>query len=87
MNTERFKTPVAVSAVDSRISRLVCTVGEASDFLFDNWPGHDCQRWTDAMNRCEEAKSGATSIDRALADFIRAVEQAGMRVDLALRRS
>ena len=85
MSTGKFQTPVAVADVNSRISHLVSTVGEAADFLFDNWPGHDSQLWTDAMNRCEAAKSGTTSIALARADFIKAVEQAGMKVGLALR--
>ena len=81
MDTKKFDTPVVIFVEREKSFILICTVTDASDFLFDNWPGNDSQAWTDAMSQCAAVGPGRGSIGDASAAFILAVETAGMRVD------
>jgi hypothetical protein len=63
---------------------LVVTVGDAADFLFDNWADHDCPEWKDAMNRCAWANHGKVSVEDARDAFFSAMKAAGIPIDPAL---
>lgn len=56
---------------------LISTMDEASSFLFDHWPGHESEAWTDAMYQC----AGVGDSANASTAFIAAVVGAGMRID------
>ncbi|WP_019170690.1 DUF982 domain-containing protein [Pseudaminobacter salicylatoxidans] len=75
MDTKSFRTPMVIYG--PRGFLLISTMDQASDFLFDNWPGNDSKAWTDAMTSC--ASDG--SADDARVAFLAAIAGAGMRVD------
>lgn len=84
MDTKKLSTPLVIFTNRLNGFRLVCTVAEASNFLFDNWADNDSEQWTDAMNQCAGVDLGMTSVDEAGLAFILAVRGAGMRVDPTL---
>ncbi|TIP35692.1 MAG: DUF982 domain-containing protein [Mesorhizobium sp.] len=77
MAGKKFRVPVVVYAGGSIGFTLIESVSQASDFLFDHWPGNDSLAWTDAMKRC--AEDGAA--DDASAAFLAALEGAGIGYD------
>lgn len=84
MDTKNLRTPVVIFTNRPHGFCLVCTVAEASDFLFDNWAENDSQQWTDAMNQCAGVDLGMTSIEDAGLAFLLAVQTAGMKIDPAI---
>ncbi|MGO4841250.1 DUF982 domain-containing protein, partial [Rhizobiaceae sp. 2RAB30] len=80
MDTKRLNTPLVIFTNRANGFSLVCTVAEASNFLFDNWSENDSEQWTDAMNQCAGVDLGITSVEDAGLSFILAVRGAGMRV-------
>jgi len=77
MTERNFKTPIVIFSNKPRGFFLISTIDDASDFLFDHWPGHDSEAWTNAMYQCAD---GGDSAD-ACAAFVAAVMGAGMRID------
>ncbi|RUV24527.1 MAG: DUF982 domain-containing protein [Mesorhizobium sp.] len=52
---------------------LIEPVAQASDFLFDHWPGNDSLAWRDAMKCC----AGDAAAEDAIVAFLTALEAAG----------
>jgi hypothetical protein len=77
MVTTKFRSPVVVYAAGPIGFTLVGSVQQASDFLFDHWPGNDSLAWTDAMKRC--ADDGG--VDDASIVFLAALTGAGIGYD------
>jgi len=77
MTERKFRTPIVIFASKPRGFFLISTMDDASDFLFDHWPGHDSEAWIDAMYECASDGEPAD----ASAAFIVAVRGAGMRID------
>ncbi|PBB78581.1 hypothetical protein CK218_24165 [Mesorhizobium sp. WSM3879] len=77
MAAKKFRVPVVVYVAGPSGFTLIESLAQASDFLFDHWPGNDSLAWTDAMKRC--AVDGAP--DDASAAFLTALEGAGISYD------
>ncbi|MDG4898674.1 DUF982 domain-containing protein [Mesorhizobium sp. WSM4976] len=77
MAGKKFRVPVVVYIAGPIGFTLIEFVPQASDFLFDHWPGNDSLAWSDAMKRC--AEDGAA--DDASAAFLIALEAAGIGYD------
>ncbi|TJW02171.1 MAG: DUF982 domain-containing protein [Mesorhizobium sp.] len=54
MAGKTFRVPVVVYVAGPIGFTLIESVAQASDFLFDDWPGNDSSAWTGAMKRCAE---------------------------------
>jgi hypothetical protein len=74
MTTERFRPYLLV--FDDTMAGYVCisSAGEASDFLFRHWPGHNTPIWFEAMRCC----NGESGIEEAQAAFAVALQGAGI---------
>ncbi|MBZ9822527.1 DUF982 domain-containing protein [Mesorhizobium sp. CA4] len=77
---KKFRAPVVVYIAGPIGFTLIESVAQASDFLFDHWPGNDSLAWTDAMKRC--AEDGAA--DDASVAFLAALKSAGISYDRAV---
>ena len=80
MDRKPFRVPITVFLDDSRTFHIITSVGDAADFLFDNWTGNDCASWMSAMDQCTLAMDGAAERDDARSAFLEAADNAGMRV-------
>ena len=77
MTGKKFRVPVVVYIAGPIGFILIESVAQASDFLFDHWPGNDSLAWTDAMTCC--AEDGAA--DDASVAFLAALKGAGISYD------
>ncbi|RWL83211.1 MAG: DUF982 domain-containing protein [Mesorhizobium sp.] len=77
MGGKKFRFPLVVYIAGPVGFTLIESVAQASDFLFDHWPGNDSLAWTDAMKRCAEDYAS----DDASAAFLIALEGAGISYD------
>lgn len=77
MATKKFRSPVVVYIAGPIGFTLIESVQQASDFLFDHWPGNDSVIWTDAMTRC--AEDGG--VDDTSIAFLAALTDAGISYD------
>ena len=77
MDVKKFRVPVVVYIAGPLGFVLIESMQQASDFLFDHWPGNDSLAWTDAMKCC--AEEGAA--DDASAAFLSALKGAGIHYD------
>jgi hypothetical protein len=77
MNCKKFQAPVVVYIAGPTGFTLIESMQQASDFLFDHWPGNDSLAWTDAMKCC--AEEGAA--DDASVAFLAALKGAGISYD------
>ncbi|OBQ81234.1 DUF982 domain-containing protein [Mesorhizobium sp. WSM3873] len=48
----KIPVPVAVYIAGPIGFTVIESVAQASDFLFNHWPGNDSLAWTDAMKCC-----------------------------------
>ncbi|TGS71530.1 DUF982 domain-containing protein [Mesorhizobium sp. M3A.F.Ca.ET.174.01.1.1] len=77
MAGKKFRVPVVVYIAGPLGFTLIESVAQASDFLFDHWPGNDSLAWTDAMKRCAEDDAA----DDASVAFLTALKGAGISYD------
>jgi len=75
-----FEVPITVFLDGPQTFHVVASVSDASDFLFDHWPGNDSEKWTAAMTICNRAADGTVDREDARIAFLDAVNAAGMRV-------
>ena len=78
MNNKLFHLPITLFSGSPGSFRLVTSVKEAGDFLFDGWAAHDSEKWSRAMLRCDAALQGNGKIDEARAAFVEAIREAGI---------
>jgi hypothetical protein len=77
MASKKFRIPVIVYIAGPTGFTLIESVQQASDFLFDHWPGNDSLTWTDAMKCCAEDDA----VDEASVAFLAALKSAGISYD------
>jgi hypothetical protein len=77
MASKKFRIPVVVYIAGPTGFTLIESVQQASDFLFDHWPGNDSLAWTDAMKCCIEEDG----VDEASVAFLAALKSAGISYD------
>jgi uncharacterized protein DUF982 len=77
MAAKKFRVPVVVFIAGPIGFTLIESVRQASDFLFDHWPGNDSLAWTDAMKCCAEDDPA----DDANVAFLAALRGAGISYD------
>jgi hypothetical protein len=77
MASKKFRIPVVVYIAGPTGFTLIESVQQASDFLFDHWPGNDSLTWTDAMKCCAEDDA----VDEASVAFLAALKSAGISYD------
>jgi hypothetical protein len=77
MASKKFRIPVVVYIAGPTGFTLIESVQQASDFLFDHWPGNDSLAWTDAMKFCVEDDA----VDEASVAFLAALKSAGISYD------
>ena len=77
MATRRFRAPVVVYIAGPIGFALIESLEQASDFLFDHWPGNDSLAWTDAMKYCADDDA----VDDASVAFLCALKEAGIGYD------
>lgn len=77
MAGKKFRIPVVVYIAGPIGFTLIESLGQASDFLFDHWPGNDSLAWTDAMKFCIDDGE----VDEASGAFLAALTSAGIRYD------
>lgn len=81
MDAKKFRAPVVVYVAGPLGFVLIESLQQASDFLFDHWPGNDSLAWTDAMKWC--AEEGAA--DDASVAFLAALKGAGISYDRTVK--
>ncbi|WP_137933601.1 DUF982 domain-containing protein [Mesorhizobium comanense] len=80
MDIKKLRTPVVVYIPGPTGFVIIASFRQASDFLFEQWPGHDGPAWTDAMKCCD----GDGAIDQASLAFLTALKEAGICYDRTL---
>ncbi|PBB99554.1 DUF982 domain-containing protein [Mesorhizobium sp. WSM3862] len=66
MAGKNFRVPVVVYIAGLIGFALIESVAQATDFLFDHWPGNDSPAWTDAMKCCAEDSAAETRVRHSL---------------------
>ena len=74
---KKISIPVVVYIAGPVGFTLIESVQQASDFLFDHWPGNDSLAWTDAMGCCAED----CGVDDTSTAFLAALTDAGISYD------
>ncbi len=77
MNCKKFQAPVVVYIAGPTGFTLIESMQQASDFLFDHWPGNDGLARTDATKCAEESRAA----DDAGIAFLAAFKGVGISYD------